>query len=85
MRIIDSINAESDFDFRNKGRRACRDLENVFASEAFATRLMHAGFRSYVVGEMVTPPRTSTIFSDFHAPAGEAFAPPKRPRSGQRQ
>ena len=24
--------------------------------EAIAMRLMHAGFKSYVVGEMVTPP-----------------------------
>ena len=81
------MSAERDFDFRHMGRRACRDLENVFERsapsgfetlirelvsadrivcygvgreglmmEAFAMRLMHAGFRSYVVGEMVTPP-----------------------------
>src|SRR5580700_11760299 len=81
------MNPESHFDLKALGRRACRDLENVFervdptqlellARElvaarrivfygagreglimaAIAMRLMHAGFQSYVVGEMVTPP-----------------------------
>ena len=75
------------FDFHDLGRRACLELETVFAEtdpsqlellgqellaaqrivcygvgreglmmEAIAMRLMHAGFKSYVVGEMVTPP-----------------------------
>ena len=75
------------FNFRELGRRAGRDLESVFEAtdpsqlellsqelvaaqrivcygvgreglmmEAIAMRLMHAGFKSYVVGEMVTPP-----------------------------
>jgi 6-phospho-3-hexuloisomerase len=81
------MNPEPNFDFNGLGRRACRDLENVFERvepgegerlareltsarrivcygvgreglmmEAIAMRLMHAGFQSYVVGEMVTPP-----------------------------
>ena len=81
------MDAASDFDVNASGRRACRDLEEVFARldpsgldrlsqellaaprvicygvgreglmmEAIAMRLMHAGFSSYVVGEMVTPP-----------------------------
>jgi 6-phospho-3-hexuloisomerase len=81
------MNPEPSFDLGGLGRRACRDLENVFARlapaqleilsqeliaarrlvcygvgreglmmDAIAMRLMHAGFQSYVVGEMVTPP-----------------------------
>src|SRR6266446_1002360 len=78
---------EPSFDLTSLGRRACRDLENVFERidpgqlellsreliaarhivcygvgreglmmGAIAMRLMHAGFQSYVVGDMVTPP-----------------------------
>src|SRR5258708_26041433 len=81
------MNSEPSFDLTGLGRRACRDLENVFervdpaqlealSQELIAARhivsygvgreglmmsaiamlLMHAGFRSYFVGEMVTPP-----------------------------
>src|SRR5260221_11199847 len=81
------MNSEPSFDLTGLGRRACRDLENVFERvdpaqlevlsqeliaarhivsygvgreglmmSAIAMRLMHAGFRSYFVGEMVTPP-----------------------------
>jgi 6-phospho-3-hexuloisomerase len=81
------MNPEPNFNLTNFGRRACRDLENVFERtdpaqlehlsqeligahrivcygvgreglmmQAIAMRLMHAGFQSYVVGEMVTPP-----------------------------
>jgi 6-phospho-3-hexuloisomerase len=81
------MNPEPSFDLTGLGRRACRDLENVFERvdpaqlellsrelqaarrivcygvgreglmmAAIAMRLMHAGFQSYVVGEMVTPP-----------------------------
>lgn len=81
------MNPEPSFDLTSLGRRACRDLEDVFERVdpaqlellsreliaarrivcygvgreglimgAIAMRLMHAGFQSYVVGEMVTPP-----------------------------
>ena len=81
------MNSEPSFDLAGLGRRACRDLENVFGRvdpaqleflsrelqaarrivcygvgreglmmAAIAMRLMHAGFQSYVVGEMPTPP-----------------------------
>jgi 6-phospho-3-hexuloisomerase len=42
--------------------------------EAIAMRLMHAGFSSYVVGEMVTPPvRPGDVF--WRAP-GRGISPP---------
>jgi 6-phospho-3-hexuloisomerase len=85
---------ENRFDVRALGRRACQDLEAVFAKvepsqletlsqellasqrivcygvgreglmmKAIAMRLMHAGFKSFVVGEMVTPPvRPGDVF-----------------------
>jgi 6-phospho-3-hexuloisomerase len=88
------MNSEPSFDLTGLGRRACRDLENVFERvdpaqlevlsqeliaarhvvsygvgreglmmSAIAMRLMHAGFRSYFVGEMVTPPvRQGDVF-----------------------
>jgi 6-phospho-3-hexuloisomerase len=98
------MSSDPAFDLNGLGRRACRDLENVFEQidsaqleilsrellaahrivcygvgreglmmEAIAMRLMHAGFKSYVVGEMVTPPvRAGDV---FFASAGPGHFP----------
>jgi 6-phospho-3-hexuloisomerase len=99
------MNSEFSFDLTSLGRRACRDLENVFERvdpahlevlgreliaarrivcygvgreglkmAAIAMRLMHAGFQSYVVGEMVTPPVAGAM-SFLRAPGRGIFPP----------